>query len=175
MCLSVSIDGTNPKVQYTYPLHDLLLVESLEYNYDYHHDHREDAKDVQITTQAILEFSGGRALSIAFKSDFDSDLLVNSRGGYIDPQIEAKTQTIQMVMTREFFLWSLLQIHTILCTSLLEQNSVTESIDHNHIGNNITSYKRLPVPCLNNLFYVILINLSYNTRVASTNSCAIVH
>eukprot|EP00977_Amphora_coffeiformis_P010341 scaffold2417_cov155-Amphora_coffeaeformis.AAC.3 len=99
VCVTINSDGTGPEIRKLVPLDQLTTVQNLS------------------STVVQLAFRNGETLKLEFDPDGSSSM-VNSSTVHSAEDLHPLTQ-----QAKERFVWSLMQIHAMLCTSVVERNT----------------------------------------------------
>lgn len=99
VCVTINSDGTGPEIRKLVPLDQLTTVQNLS------------------NTVVQLAFRNGETLKLEFDPDGSSSML-NTNTTHSAEDLHPQTQ-----QAKERFVWSLMQIHAMLCTSVVERNT----------------------------------------------------
>ncbi len=106
VCMAIHSDGTHPDVRKILPLDQLVAIENVV-----------NKNVVQ------LFFQNGILVEIDFDLKVNNGPIFGISGGSVSGHDNsAALASSENLLKRERFLWSLLQIHAILCTSVMERN-----------------------------------------------------
>ena len=125
VCLALYSDGTHPEVRKVLPLEKLVLVESSGGgSSDDRGGESSSGAGNALSVLARLAFSAGDSLEIDCNCDPSPIVTVVEEDVTIPTNAPVATtpDAVDQLFPRERFLWSLLQIHAILCTSVVERN-----------------------------------------------------
>jgi hypothetical protein len=102
ICMTLQNDGTSPDIRKLVPLDQLTTVQDLN------------------STVVQLAFSNGDTIRIDFGTNSNNNHISNTDD---DGNFDRKGIMMERSLDKERFIWSLLQIHAMLCSSVVERNS----------------------------------------------------